>query len=42
MNWSKNRFSNVRIARVNDWGAGVDNLDYSDFAAEIAENVLMP
>ena len=33
--------TSVRIARVNDWAAGVDNLDYRGFAAKIAANVLM-
>jgi len=41
MNWRTIMFTDVCIVRVNAWVAGVDNLDYSGFGAEIAGNVLM-
>lgn len=39
-NWSKSPFTVARVARVNDWGGGADNLVYNGFAVEIAGNAL--
>jgi len=41
MNWRTIMFTDARIVRVKAWVAGVDNLDYSGFGAEIVVNVLM-